>query len=73
MTDRTIWNAASLAGWRKSTYSSPNADNCLEVLDHHPSGVPVRDSKRPEGPALLVAEPAWALFVAAVRGGALRS
>jgi hypothetical protein len=72
MTDRTISNVAALNGWRKSTYSSPDNDNCLEVLDHHPSGVPVRDSKRPEGPALLVAGPAWAAFVHAVGGGALR-
>jgi hypothetical protein len=72
MTDPTTPNAAPLSGWRKSSYSNSEAGDCLEVLDHHPSGVPVRDSKRPEGPALVVAEPAWASFVAGVRGGALR-
>ncbi|KOV59262.1 DUF397 domain-containing protein [Streptomyces sp. MMG1121] len=70
MTDRTIPNAATLSGWRKSTYSSPNADNCLEVLDDHPSGdVPVRDSKVPTGPALIIPAAGWSSFVTAVKGG----
>lgn len=46
---------------------------CLEVLDHHPNGIPVRDTKNPEGPALVVAGPVWASFVAGVKGGALRT
>ncbi|RMI39533.1 DUF397 domain-containing protein [Streptomyces triticirhizae] len=50
-------------GWRKSSYSSPNADNCLEVQDGHPAGVPVRDSKRPEGPALRFSAAAWGAFL----------
>ncbi|WEO96143.1 DUF397 domain-containing protein [Streptomyces sp. FXJ1.172] len=73
MTVRTLPNAAALKGWRKSSYSNDQAGSCLEVLDHHPSGVPVRDSKRPEGPALVVAGPVWASFVTAVKGGALRT
>ncbi|MBX7553799.1 DUF397 domain-containing protein [Streptomyces sp. NPDC004232] len=56
-----------------SSYSDDNGGSCLEVLDHHPSaGVPVRDSKQPEGPALIVAGPVWASFGTAVKGGALR-
>ncbi|WP_150135596.1 DUF397 domain-containing protein [Streptomyces hyaluromycini] len=67
MTDRAISDASALHGWRKSTYSSPNADNCLEVLDTHPSGIPVRDSKHPHGPAVIFASGAWLPFVAAVK------
>ncbi|WP_128428635.1 DUF397 domain-containing protein [Streptomyces cyaneus] len=72
MTDRAIPDAATLSGWRKSSYSGPNADSCLEVLDHHPSGVPVRDSKNPHGPALLFPESNWSAFISAVKGGDLR-
>ncbi|MGC9536083.1 DUF397 domain-containing protein [Streptomyces sp. UG1] len=73
MTDRTIPNAAILSGWRKSSYSGPNADSCLEVLDNHPSGIPVRDSKTPNGPALLFPASGWSSFVTAVKGGELGS
>lgn len=71
MTDRTIPNAAVLSGWRKSSHSNDDAGSCLEVLDHHPSGIPVRDSKNPGGPALLFPAPGWSSFVAAVKQGEL--
>ncbi|MFI9204743.1 DUF397 domain-containing protein [Streptomyces sp. NPDC053048] len=59
------------AAWRKSTYSAGQED-CLEVADNIPSGtapapVPVRDSKRPAGPALLFQAEAWSAFVATVK------
>lgn len=73
MNDRAIPNVAALSGWRKSSYSSPDADSCLEVLDNHPSGVPVRDSKTPHGPALLFSAPGWSSFVTAVRRGKFSS
>ncbi|MFC5748382.1 DUF397 domain-containing protein [Actinomadura rugatobispora] len=41
------------AKWRKSTYSSANGGNCIEVADF-PGGVAVSDSKDPDGPVLLV-------------------
>ncbi|MDT9690712.1 DUF397 domain-containing protein [Streptomyces sp. P9(2023)] len=56
------------AAWRKSTYSDGDGGNCVEVLDNVPGVVPVRDSKNPAGPALIVAAPAWATFVAGVKG-----
>ncbi|MFE7521984.1 DUF397 domain-containing protein [Streptomyces halstedii] len=40
------------AGWRKSSYSGNEGGSCLEVLDGHPTAVPVRDSKVPSGPVL---------------------
>ncbi|MFE9019026.1 DUF397 domain-containing protein [Streptomyces sp. NPDC007808] len=67
MTDRAIPNAAILSGWRKSSHSNDDAGSCLEVLDNHPAGVPVRDSKNPHGPALLFSAAHWSAFVAAVK------
>jgi hypothetical protein len=55
--------------WRKSSYSSSNGGDCLEVADVYPHLVPVRDSKRPTGPALAFAPAAFAAFVSAVRDG----
>ncbi|MFI0716328.1 DUF397 domain-containing protein [Streptomyces inhibens] len=67
MTEHTIPEAAFLSGWRKSSYSGAESGSCIEVLDNHPSGIPVRDSKNPHGPALLFPAEAWASFVAAVK------
>ncbi|GAB2742976.1 DUF397 domain-containing protein [Streptomyces bullii] len=67
MTEHTIPDAATLIGWRKSSYSDDNAGSCLEVLDHHPCGVPVRDSKNPHGPALLFSPAGWSSFVSALK------
>ncbi|WP_129309476.1 DUF397 domain-containing protein [Streptomyces sp. L2] len=53
--------------WRKSSYSNESGGNCLEVADDIPGLVPVRDSKRPHGPALLLTAAAWAPFVAALK------
>ncbi|CAO0831284.1 hypothetical protein SMICM17S_03910 [Streptomyces microflavus] len=36
---------------------------CVEVSDDFPGVVPVRDSKRPEGPAVVFGASAWAAFV----------
>ncbi|MEV5144547.1 DUF397 domain-containing protein [Streptomyces sp. NPDC052727] len=58
--------------WRKSSYSNPDGGACLEVSDSLSPAVPVRDSKAPDGPALLFAAGPWSSFVAAVRTGALR-
>ncbi|MFB7184080.1 DUF397 domain-containing protein [Streptomyces sp. NPDC056178] len=69
MTDRTVLDASTLSGWRKSSYSSSENDSCVEVLDGHPSGVPVRDSKAPHGPALVFPATGWSAFVAAVKDG----
>lgn len=55
------------ARWRKSTYSNGEGGNCVEVADGVPGVVPVRDSKNPQGPALLIGAEAWSSFVADVR------
>ncbi|MET9379296.1 DUF397 domain-containing protein [Streptomyces sp. NPDC002992] len=56
------------AAWRKSSYSDGDGGNCLEVLDNVPDVVPVRDSKNPTGPALILPAAAWAVFVKGVKG-----
>ncbi|MER6401123.1 DUF397 domain-containing protein [Kitasatospora sp. NPDC001603] len=56
------------ASWAKSSYSN-NGGQCLEVSADFPGTVPVRDSKDPDGPALLFAAEAWQSFVAGVRSG----
>ena len=52
--------------WRKSTYSGANGGNCIEVADL-PGTVAVRDSKDPDGPALLFTPAEWAAFTARVK------
>ncbi|UKY52456.1 DUF397 domain-containing protein [Streptomyces inhibens] len=40
----------------------------MEVADNVPGLVPVRDSKTPHGPALLIPDHAWAAFIAGLKG-----
>ncbi|MEU4083108.1 DUF397 domain-containing protein [Streptomyces aureus] len=72
MTEHTIPDASLLVGWRKSTYSGNEGGSCVEVLDGYPSGVPVRDSKAPHGPALVFSVAGWSSFVTAVKASDLR-
>ncbi|MFJ6464381.1 DUF397 domain-containing protein [Streptomyces sp. NPDC091387] len=53
--------------WRRSSHSNTSGGNCLEVAVGLPGLVPVRDSKRPDGPALIVHAAAWAPFVESVK------
>jgi hypothetical protein len=52
--------------WRKSSYSNADGGECVEVANHIPGAIPVRDSKSPEGPVLVFPDRAWALFVASL-------
>ncbi|MFJ6196718.1 DUF397 domain-containing protein [Micromonospora sp. NPDC092111] len=54
------------ARWRKSSRSSGNGGNCVEVADNLPGIVAVRDSKDPDGPALTFAPVAWHTFITQV-------
>ncbi|CAM5671876.1 DUF397 domain-containing protein [Streptomyces narbonensis] len=69
MSDHTIPDSSALHGWRKSSHSGPEGGSCVEILDGHPSGVPVRDSKASHGPALIFPTVGWSLFVTAVKRG----
>ncbi|MBL1099545.1 DUF397 domain-containing protein [Streptomyces coffeae] len=51
------------AAWRKSSYSNQEGGDCVEVADGIPGVVPVRDSKRPDGPTLVFPVRSWAAFV----------
>ncbi|MEW2271309.1 DUF397 domain-containing protein [Streptomyces sp. SID685] len=53
--------------WHKSSYSAASSGNCVEVAGNVPGVVPVRDSKVPDGPALLLTATAWAPFVASLK------
>ncbi|MFD4665913.1 DUF397 domain-containing protein [Streptomyces halstedii] len=55
------------AQWRKSSYSGTNGGDCVEVVDGIPAAVPVRDSKNPAGPVLLLGADAWQAFVEGLR------
>ncbi|QNE75805.1 DUF397 domain-containing protein [Streptomyces finlayi] len=58
-------NCLEVATWRKSTHSGGDGGDCLEVLD----GVPVRDSKVTDGPALMFRTAAWTTFVSDLKRG----
>ncbi|MFE1885666.1 DUF397 domain-containing protein [Streptomyces diastatochromogenes] len=53
---------------RKSSYSNGDGGHCVEVADNIPGLVPVRDSKVPQGPALILSAAAWEPFVASLKG-----
>jgi Domain of unknown function (DUF397) len=62
----------SCATWVKSSYTGGDGGNCVEWSPGLAATgvVPVRDSKDPDGPALLFSVEAWRAFTEAVaRGG----
>ncbi|MEU0129196.1 DUF397 domain-containing protein [Streptomyces sp. NPDC006289] len=69
MTERITPDTSAPTRWRKSTHSGNEGGSCLEVLDDHPAGIPVRDSKTPQGPTLLIPAAGWTSFICAVRTG----
>ncbi|WP_326662096.1 DUF397 domain-containing protein [Streptomyces sp. NBC_00385] len=65
--NHTAAEASALTGWVKSSYSGGSNGDCLEVASGH-TGVPVRDSKAPTGPAVVFSPAGWSAFVQAVKG-----
>jgi hypothetical protein len=59
-------NELGTVTWVKSSYSDGNGGNCIEIGPGFPDTVPVRDSKNPDGPILLVTRSAWSAFTAAL-------
>ncbi|MFG1810326.1 DUF397 domain-containing protein [Streptomyces sp. NPDC049040] len=57
------------AVWRKSSHSGASNGDCVEVADGVPGFAPVRDSKDPQGPALVFPAAAWTHFLTAVKDG----
>ncbi|WP_405151456.1 DUF397 domain-containing protein [Sphaerisporangium sp. NBC_01403] len=61
----------STAVWRKSSRSSGNGGQCVEVAVNLPGVVAVRDSKHPDGPKLLLTPTEWNSFIGGLKGGDL--
>ncbi|MGW2650864.1 DUF397 domain-containing protein [Streptomyces sp. NPDC001393] len=49
--------------WIKSSYSTGDGPDCVEVATPDPDHVLVRDSKNPTGPRLALTPTAWATFL----------
>ena len=56
------------ADWRKSNRSGPYSDNCVEVA-FVDEAIVVRDSKNPDGPALIFTAAEWDAFVGGAKDG----
>jgi uncharacterized protein DUF397 len=56
----------SRSQWRKSTYSGPNSDMCVEFSTVG-EVVALRDSKDTSGPALTFTRDEWKAFVSGVK------
>ena len=64
---------AAGARWRKSSYSDGAGNNCVEAADltgTRYNAIAIRDSKQPEGPALLIPALAFTALVDAIRDAA---
>ncbi|MGW0591603.1 DUF397 domain-containing protein [Streptosporangium sp. NPDC002607] len=59
----------SAAIWRKSSRSSDNGGQCVEVAANLPGVVAIRDSKDPNGPKLLLTPTGWTAFVHGIKAG----
>ncbi|GAA3222798.1 DUF397 domain-containing protein [Nonomuraea helvata] len=57
------------AVWRKSSRSSDNGGQCVEVAINLPGMIAVRDSKDPDGPKLLFTRDEWKAFIGGVMDG----
>jgi uncharacterized protein DUF397 len=53
--------------WRKSTRSSGNQGDCVEVADNLAGVVGVRDSKDRQGPALTFPPASWSAFITSTK------
>ncbi|MDA3648291.1 DUF397 domain-containing protein [Saccharopolyspora indica] len=54
--------------WRKSSRSQNGANNCVEVACLS-AATAIRDSKDPDGPALVFSSSAFGGFLGAIRAG----
>jgi len=55
----------SFGHWRKSSFSNPNGNECVEVAVGQVA-VGLRDSKNPDGPRLTFDHSRWLAFTKAI-------
>jgi hypothetical protein len=57
------------AVWRKSSRSSSNGGDCVEVATNLPGVVAVRDTKNRDGGTLLFTPAEWEAFIGGAKDG----
>ena len=57
------------AVWRKSSLSSANGGDCVEVATNLPAVIAVRDSKDPDGATLVFTPAEWNAFIGGAKVG----
>ncbi len=57
-----------VTAWRKSRHSNPSG-NCVEMAKLAAGSIAVRNSRYPDGPALVFTPAEWEAFVDGVRDG----
>jgi hypothetical protein len=63
-------SAAAIAGpWIKSSYSGPTGGNCVEVAFLADGEIAMRNSRDPQGPALVFTRAEWEAFLGGARDG----
>jgi Domain of unknown function (DUF397) len=63
--------ASAIAGarWTKSARSGPTGGNCVEVAFLSGGEVAMRNSRQPDGPALVFTRAEWDAFLGGARDG----
>jgi hypothetical protein len=59
----------STGPWIKSSYSGPTGGNCVEVAFLADGDVAMRNSREPNGPALIFTRGEWDAFLNGARDG----
>jgi hypothetical protein len=65
--DLTVRNIS--ATWIKSSHSGPTGGNCVEIAFLADGEVAMRNSRHPDGPALVFTKAEWAAFLGGAREG----
>jgi uncharacterized protein DUF397 len=55
--------------WRKSSRSGPQGGNCVELANLADGQVAVRNSRHPDGPALVFTAAEWDAFLGGAKDG----